>query len=166
MLFVFSIAEIDEYFFSSQVCSDAQADFSLDGQNLDTAKAVIGTSCGTAIDATAALNTADYINIEGINIEYQLNTFVSYLSAYLASGGTCGEVSVSTYCGGKLCALKDSTVNCPVCDCTAPFSVGIKTDAFPEAKSAANGPNQGNTFKFNQTQWSYWSFKIFAQESV
>ena len=41
-----------------------------------------------------------------------------------------------SYCGHKLADAKESKANVDICDCTAPFSVGVVTDNMPEAASA------------------------------
>lgn len=114
-----------------QVCDDSSADnFSLDTvQSAGSETSLIGTSCLKVIAGMTQF-TYDYIVIDG-------------------SGENCGDTSNSRYCGQKLNPTTAATVNVPVCDCTPPFSVGIRTDDNTSTKSD-EGPNRGVCLSYRQ----------------
>lgn len=101
-------------------CTSAQTDFSLgilaDYTMAANIKSAVNTECITPATAPMTVSTQDYITIEG-------------------SGATCdtSNTAGSKYCGGILAPVTGSTVSAPVCDCTPPFYVGVKTDANPDA---------------------------------
>jgi len=75
----------------------------------DTGSMSLGTEAATAVQGS--LCSKDYVEIEG-------------------SAGTCGgRALLNRYCGAKLGWDGASTLNSPICDCTAPFRVAITTDA-------------------------------------
>ena len=45
--------------------------------------------------------------------------------------------SHTKYCGETLSTMDENLLNTPVCDCTPPFRVGIKTDATADTGSTA-----------------------------
>ena len=60
----------------------------------------------------------------------------------IGSGSTCGDIGTSAYCGSKLNVQTDAKVNIPICDCSSPFYVGIKTNSYFDTKSD-KAPNKG-----------------------
>jgi len=90
-----------------------------------------------AVDA-AAKSGAQCTNLDWIEIEN--------------SGASCGAAETrSRYCGSKLTAIDASDTNSPVCDCTAPFSVGVRTDASDAADAAgATGRSRGVCLEYVQ----------------
>merc|ERR1711860_347161 len=94
-------------------CSDTNS-LSLDSAK--TSLSIVESSC-----------SLDYITIDGG-------------MATCSQGGNQAAPVVTKYCGAKLSpiALKTVSKDFPVCDCTAPFFVGIKTDSkvdSPQEKS-------------------------------
>ena len=65
--------------------------------------------------------TGDYILIEGSN-----------------QGGAGSLFLHDKYCGGILNDLDDNLVDTKIKDCTAPFEVGVVTDAIPDATATAD----------------------------
>jgi len=56
------------------------------------------------------------------------------------SGGTCGTNNrLSRYCGGKFSGFNEAVLDSPVCDCTAPFVVGIHTNSANSGTAADDG---------------------------
>jgi len=75
---------------------------------------------------------ADFIRIEG-------------------SSSTCGlQDATERYCGHHLVDVKDGKSSVEICDCTAPFAVGVVTNNMPDAKSALV-PNRGFCLNYVQT---------------
>jgi len=67
------------------------------------------------VSAEDELCKTDYVRIEG-------------------STSTCSLIDTSNrYCSQKLADAKDVKADLEICDCSPPFSVGIKTDATPDA---------------------------------
>jgi len=111
------------------VCSDSDDQFSLDNEVVvGDAAAITGTSCFLTDATTVA--SGDYITIE-------------------ASGNDCNVPTNSKYCGQKLNAQNTLTFSTPICDCTAPFAVGIYTDANQDTKSATIA-NRGVCLNYRQ----------------
>lgn len=102
------------------VCGTDLSNFSLNNVVAliqDTAKSVVGSVCFATTTGVASDTTADYIVIEG-------------------SGAGCNaDPSNSRYCGNILHSQADSKISIPICDCTAPFYVGIHTDEKEDTKS-------------------------------
>jgi len=90
------------------LCTDA------DSFSLESVKDMVAMQVGNDDE----LCLTDYLRIEG-------------------SSSTCGlGDATNRYCGHKLADTKESKANVDICDCTAPFSVGVVTDNMPEAASA------------------------------
>jgi len=105
-----------------QVCSDADS-FNIDSVTANKV-AKVDTDC-----------TLDYITIE------------TSTSGCVPGGG--GATFTSRYCGRKLNPLTAGDANVPICDCTFPFEVNIKTDALAESGSAAK-VNRGVCLEYTQ----------------
>lgn len=58
-----------------------------------------------------------------------------YIGIETSNGCSSGGPNTSKYCGGKLNTLTAAEVNVPICDCTFPFEVNIKTDTDSEMAS-------------------------------
>merc|ERR1712226_235180 len=79
---------------------------------------------------------------------------------YITIAGSAGEcdqsgnmpVTRTEYCNGRLNPQKDETTNVPICDCTAPFRVGIHTDSISEKGAGINGDkiNRGICLEWRQ----------------
>lgn len=57
------------------------------------------------------------------------------------------------YCGQKLNPVKESETDVAICDCTAPFSVQIVTDALADIGTAA-GPNTVDNSRGVCLEWT------------
>lgn len=67
-----------------------------------------------------------------------------------SSGASCGAAETrSRYCGSKLSAIDASNTNNPVCDCTAPFYVGVRTEA-AGTEDVANARSRGVCLEYVQ----------------
>ena len=85
------------------------------GPQADSTKAFIGSNC-----------SQDYINIEGSN-----------------QGGV-GNVNVNDrYCGGIFSNFNEGLVDAKIKDCTAPFEVGVITDAATDGTASDPMMNSG-----------------------
>ena len=62
----------------------------------------------------------------------------------LGSGGNCGDTAGNKYCGQTLNVAKEQTASIPICDCSAPFFVGIVTDNVRDENSDKTA-NRGDT---------------------
>merc|ERR1712241_5382 len=64
---------------------------------------------------------------------------------------TCGLADATErYCGHQLADVKDAASSVEICDCTAPFAVGVVTDNMADANSA-KVPNRGFCLNYVQT---------------
>jgi len=115
-----------------QVCSDDNS-YSLSSGNLADPTMPMAkqeTDC-----------TLDYIDIAGS-------------SGSCTQGSQNGNALTNKYCGASLNPLLDALANVPICDCTAPFSVGIVTDAAADDVAAANmnnvAPSRGVCLEWTQ----------------
>jgi len=95
-----------------QVCSDPGS-FTIAAGATEVAdplvfKALQDTSC-----------TSDYIDIAGS-------------SASCSQGSQNANPLTNRFCGGALNVMFEGDANIPICDCTAPFMVGIVTDALTD----------------------------------
>merc|ERR1719245_892205 len=70
---------------------------------------------------------------------YDSDCSLDYISIP-ASSGTCTSTNIDShtkYCGETLSTMDENLLNTPVCDCTPPFRVGIKTDNTADTGSTA-----------------------------
>jgi len=114
------------------VCTDPPNSFSLNAANTDS-KSIIGSNC---VDTSiATMIKEDYITISGGSSD--CNTGLS---------------DTNRFCGTSLNVYTDLTTSIPICQCNAPFLVGIKTDAYADEKSAdaANPSNRGLCLNWRQ----------------
>jgi hypothetical protein len=108
------------------VCADTNS-FSLDQKSEAADTADIGTYC-----------TNDFIEIGGGSATCNINSVGGY--------------SNTRYCGRILSLALSGAINIPICDCTAPFSVYIKTDGLIDAATtaAAVPNNRGVCLEYTQ----------------
>jgi len=90
----------------------------------DIAKAKSGADCTMA--------TTDYIEISG------------------ASQGCLSNTLKTKFCGGRFNTFIDATENAAICDCTAPFTVGIHTVAGSDPDSAMSLGANGVCLNYSQ----------------
>merc|ERR1712150_217913 len=87
---------------------------------------------------TATECTADYISIEGGH-------------GVCSTSPSLGGKTNTKFCGFHFNVLSAVKVNSPVCDCTFPFIVDVKSDATTDPGSATSGntlPNRGVCLDF------------------
>merc|ERR1712012_807003 len=97
----------------------------------DTNSMTLGMQAATAVQGS--LCTLDYVEIEG-------------------SSGTCGgRALLNRYCGQKLGFDGAATIDTNICDCTAPFRVGITTDSVAtDDGTPMAGMNRGVCLEYTQ----------------
>ena len=72
------------------------------------------------------------------------STWTEPIIDVLGSGGNCGDTAGNKYCGQTLNVAKEQTASIPICDCSAPFFVGIVTDNVRDENSDKTA-NRGDT---------------------
>jgi len=118
-----------------KVCTDTWS-FSLDNAIDQSAanamaKSNVGTNCITpSANAGTSDFSGDFIEIDG-------------------SGANCGDTAGSRYCGQSLHVQTEQVVNIPICDCSAPFFVGIVTDNVRDENSDKTA-NRGVCLDYRQ----------------
>ena len=73
-----------------------------------------------------------------------VSTWTKPIIDVLGSGGNCGDTAGNKYCGQTLNVAKEQTASIPICDCSAPFFVGIVTDNVRDENSDKTA-NRGDT---------------------
>ena len=73
-----------------------------------------------------------------------VSTWTEPIIDVLGSGGNCGDTAGNKYCGQTLNVAKEQTASIPICDCSAPFFVGIVTDNVRDENSDKTA-NRGDT---------------------
>jgi len=84
--------------------------------------------------------TSDYIDIAGS-------------SASCSQGSQNANGLTNRFCGGTLNTMFEGDANIPICDCTAPYAVGIVTDAMtdtPDATTANILQSRGVCLEWSQ----------------
>ena len=109
------------------LCTDA------DSFSLESVKDMVAMQVGNDDE----LCLTDYLRIEGSSSTCGLGDATNrYDFQFFIRIPDSSILPLFSYCGHKLADTKESKANVDICDCTAPFSVGVVTDNMPEAASA------------------------------